>query len=110
PHAFPHDVPFSWPFSWPMFSRWLMSPPMVNLLRPNKSLHLTAAAISVSRDMKPVEAAPAGELGRSALTLTTPFSLLELPFQDRCPVIPNKSILAVLADKAHPSALEHFFQ
>jgi len=33
---------------------------------PNQALHLTGAAIQVSRGLMSLQAAPAGELGRSA--------------------------------------------
>jgi hypothetical protein len=36
--------------------------------RPNNPLHLTGAAIPVSPEFQPVEAAPAGERGRSGVT------------------------------------------
>src|SRR5262249_23072403 len=35
-------------------------------VRPNPALHLTGAALLVSRYTTPLQAAPAGELGRSA--------------------------------------------
>jgi hypothetical protein len=44
---------------------------MIRTVRPNQALHLTGAAIPVFRGITVLQAAPAGELGRSAAFIDT---------------------------------------